>query len=195
MRHPLTNIAATIILTLGVSALISGCEPPALEEDPPPPDDEVVDDEPAQIGPAGPEELDHGGITEIPDDPELIAEGEELFTSYGCSACHAVEVDEPSPTGPSLVGVADRREPEWIARMILHPDEMLEIDPIAQDLFAEYAVPMPDQGVDVDEARALVAYLGSLPSEGEPATDEAAQTEKTDSDEALEAETAPDSEP
>lgn len=167
MNHRVRSV--TWIAAAGLAAgLIVGCEPPEPEEEPePPPEQQVDEEEPVEVGPEGPEQLDHAGITAVPDDPELIAEGEELFRDYGCQACHAVEPDVPSPTGPSLVGVTDRREPEWIARMILHPDEMIDMDPIAQQLLAEYATPMPDQGVEPDEAEAMVAYLGSLPGEGE----------------------------
>ena len=159
----IASVAATGLIT----ALAVGCEPPDPEEEPDPaePQPQQVDDEPVDVGPEGPPELEHAGVTTYPDDPDLIAEGEELFTDYGCQACHAVEAGEPSPTGPNLAGVADRREPEWVARIILHPEEMLELDPTTQELLAEYAVEMPDQGVQPEEVEALVAYVASLPGD------------------------------
>ncbi len=149
-----------------VVLVLAGCEAPTEDEAPPadeeaPPAEEVPAAE-VEVGPEGPAQIDDGGITEIPDDPELIEEGEALFRANGCSACHAVEVDQIVVTGPSLVGVTERRQPEWIARMILAPGEMLDLDPTAQEMLAEYMVIMPDQNLSVEEVRAIMAYLGTL---------------------------------
>lgn len=120
----------------------------------------------------GTEEIDHGGITSIPDDPDLIEKGEKLFGKKGCKACHKIE---EKLTGPALAGVAERREPEWIARMILHPEKMLEVDPTARELLGEFNTPMPNQNVTPEEAKALMAYLGSSES-AEAGKSEAAES-------------------
>ena len=114
---------------------------------------------PDQVGPKGPPSIDNAGITEIPDDPALVPEGEALFAAKGCTACHQADT---KVVGPPLGGVTERREPEWIARMILHPDQMLQKDPTAKELLAEHMTPMPNQGVTPEEARALMAYLDTL---------------------------------
>lgn len=121
----------------------------------------------------GTEEIDHGGITSIPDDPDLIEKGEKLFGKKGCKACHKIE---EKLTGPALAGVTERREPEWIARMILHPEKMLEVDPTARELLGEFNTPMPNQNVSPEEAKALMAYLGSPESAESAESAEAAES-------------------
>ncbi len=111
-----------------------------------------------EVGPEGPSSIDHGGITSIPDDEQLAEKGETLFNEKGCAACHKMDKDV---TGPALGGVTERREPEWIARMIMHPDKMVQKDPQAKELLAEFSTPMANQGVKPDEAKALIAYFAT----------------------------------
>ncbi|MFB6375078.1 MAG: c-type cytochrome [Bradymonadaceae bacterium] len=106
----------------------------------------------------GTQAIDHGGITSVPDDPKLVKKGEKLFAEKGCKGCHRMD---KKLTGPALGGVTERREPKWIARMIMHPDKMLEVDSTARKLLAEHATKMPNQNVSPEQARALIAYLGS----------------------------------
>jgi mono/diheme cytochrome c family protein len=73
-----------------------------------------------------------------------------------CSACH--KFDERY-VGPALGGVTKRRAPEWIMNMILNPQEMIMEDPIAQELLAEYFVPMTFQNVTEEEARTILEYF------------------------------------
>ncbi|MFP4596788.1 MAG: c-type cytochrome [Persicimonas sp.] len=110
----------------------------------------------ADDGPAT--DIDNGGITEVPSDPELVSEGKELFAAKTCTACHQMD---KKMVGPPLRGVTERREAAWLAQMIMHPDEMLEEDPEAKKLLEEYGSPMTDVGVTAEEAKALIAYLGS----------------------------------
>lgn len=112
-----------------------------------------------KVGPKGPSSIDHGGITSIPDDKKLAEKGKKMFDKKGCSGCHKMKKDL---TGPALGGVTERREPEWIARMIMHPDKMIKKDPTARDLLSEYATPMANQGVKPEEAKALIAYLATV---------------------------------
>lgn len=88
-------------------------------------------------------------------DEDLAAQGEELFKSK-CSACHKVE---KRFVGPAMQGVLERRSPEWVMNMILNPEEMVEEDPIAMELFAEYLSPMANQSLTEDEARAILEYF------------------------------------
>lgn len=111
-----------------------------------------------EVPPTGPKSIDHGGITEVPDDPELIKKGEKAFQKNGCTACHKMKKSE---VGPALGGVTERREPEWIAKMILNPREMLNKDPTAQKLLQEHGSRMANQNVSVEEARAIIAWLGT----------------------------------
>jgi cytochrome c551/c552 len=95
---------------------------------------------------------------EAPMDPEQAERGEELFKDKGCSACHAFGV---KMSGPDLAGVASRRTAAWIENQILHPDVMTKEDPIARQLMAEHALQMPNQGLNTDEARAIIEFLKS----------------------------------
>jgi cytochrome c2 len=108
---------------------------------------------------SGAEAIDHGGITSVPDDPKLAKKGEKLFDKKGCGACHAAGKRK---VGPPLEGVTDRREPEWIAKMIQHPEEMLKKDPTARKLLKKYGTRMANQDVSPDQAKALIAYLATL---------------------------------
>ena len=82
--------------------------------------------------------------------------GEKLFTSKGCSACHAFG---RRLTCPDLRGVSMRRTAVWMENQILHPDVMVKQDPISHGLFAQYALQMPNQGLTPDEARAVIEYF------------------------------------
>ncbi len=88
-------------------------------------------------------------------DATLAAQGKANFTTK-CGACH--KLDERY-VGPSLKGITKRRSGEWIMNMILNPQEMIQKDPLAQELFAEFLVPMTFQNVTEPEARAILEYF------------------------------------
>lgn len=94
-------------------------------------------------------------------DPELAAQGEILFTQRACASCHTI--GRGRLVGPDLLGVTDRREPEWTMSMIVNPDWMLQTDSIARRLFSEYFTPMVNQNLSHDEATALYHFLLSNP--------------------------------
>lgn len=82
--------------------------------------------------------------------------GEALFSSKGCSACHAFG---KRVTCPDLAGVTTRRTAAWIESQILHPDLMVKQDPTARALFAQFALQMPKQGLTPDEAKSVIEYF------------------------------------
>jgi len=88
----------------------------------------------------------------------LAKQGAEVYTKM-CSACH-------KPTkrfvGPAPAGILERRTPEWIMNMILNPDEMVQKDPIAKALLAEYLSPMANQNLTEEQARAVLEYFRTL---------------------------------
>jgi len=90
-------------------------------------------------------------------DPALAERGAELFQAKGCVACHTIGGGRL--VGPDLAGVTERREPGWIAAQILEPDSMIRNDPTTRELFAEYMTPMSDQGLTVEETRAVLEFL------------------------------------
>ena len=87
--------------------------------------------------------------------PDLAKKGQALFQAK-CSACH--KLDERF-VGPSLRGVTQRRQPEWIMNMILNPNEMTQKDPVAKELLGEYLTQMANQGLTQDEARQVLEYF------------------------------------
>lgn len=91
---------------------------------------------------------------------EMAQAGERWYRVRGCLACHTL--DGTSVVGPSLDGVTLRREYDWFRGMVMRPDSMLRVDPIAQALMDQYRVPMPNQGVDELRTRAMWEYLREL---------------------------------
>lgn len=93
---------------------------------------------------------------ESPVNKELAEQGEKLFSTKGCTACHAFG---KRVTGPDLAGVSMRRTSQWMENQILHPEKMVKEDPISHALFATYALQMPNQGVKPEEAKAIIEYF------------------------------------
>lgn len=96
---------------------------------------------------------------DTPFDAAAAAAGEKLFSTKGCTACHAWG---KRLTGPDLKGVTQRRTAEWMENQILHPDVMTKTDPIAHELFATYALQMPKQGLTPEEAKQVIEHLKKL---------------------------------
>ncbi len=95
-------------------------------------------------------------------DFEMARAGEAWYRMRGCLACHTV--DGRNVVGPSLRGVAERRDYAWFRGMVMRPDSMLRVDPVARELLEIYRVPMPDQGVDELRTRAIWEYLRGIGS-------------------------------
>ena len=93
---------------------------------------------------------------ESPVDKALAEQGDKLFQTKGCSACHAFG---KKVTGPDLAGVSQRRTAVWIENQILHPEVMTKEDPIARELFAKHSLQMPNQKLTADEAHAVIEYF------------------------------------
>ena len=93
---------------------------------------------------------------ESPADHEKAEAGKKLFSTKGCSACHAFG---KRLTCPDLAGVSQRRTALWMENQILHPDVMTKEDPISHDLLSKYALQMPNQGLTPDEARAVIEFF------------------------------------
>ena len=90
----------------------------------------------------------------------LAEKGKDLYTKKGCTACH-------NPTmkivGPAPKGIFERRNPAWVMNMIMDPEKMVKEDADAKALLEEYNnLPMTNQGVSEEEARAMVEYFRTL---------------------------------
>jgi len=112
---------------------------------------EVVDVDPMQDKGIGPiKSITLGEIDEA-----MVAEGKEIF-KLKCSACHKVS---KRVVGPAMLGITERRTPEWIMNMILNPEVMVVENKIAKDLLAEYLAPMANQNLTEKEARLILEYF------------------------------------
>ena len=92
-------------------------------------------------------------------DPEWAEQGRQLFEQK-CHACHRAD---RKFIGPSLAGVLQRRNPVWVMNMILNPDQMVQKDPLAQELFMEFnGSPMTNLNLTNDQARTILEYFRTL---------------------------------
>ncbi len=89
---------------------------------------------------------------------EWVAEGKATY-EMKCLACHRLTEDKL--VGPGWLGVTKRREPVWIMNMILNVDMMLEKDEEAQKLLELCLVRMPNQNINLEEARRVVEFMRS----------------------------------
>jgi mono/diheme cytochrome c family protein len=88
----------------------------------------------------------------------LVNQGQDIFQK-NCTACHMPYKEK---IGPALVGVTERRTPEWIMNMILNPVEMVKTDPICLGLLAQFNTVMADQNLTQEEARSVLEYFRTL---------------------------------
>ncbi len=94
--------------------------------------------------------------------------GEEIF-SKKCSGCHTIGGGDLA--GPDLAGVTQKRDREWLIRVIVEPDKLAEEnDPIMNELIAEYGYQMPNVGVTREEAELILEFLSqfTVPEETQP---------------------------
>lgn len=92
-------------------------------------------------------------------DQAMAAKGQETYKTM-CTACHKTD---KRFIGPAPKGILERRTPEWVMNMILNPENMLENDPLAQELLKEFnGAPMANQNLTEEEARAVLEYFRTL---------------------------------
>ncbi|MDH5608309.1 MAG: cytochrome c [Cyclobacteriaceae bacterium] len=91
-------------------------------------------------------------------DQAMVDEGFDVF-DLKCTACHSPYKEK---VGPAMVGILDRRRPEWIMNMILNPMEMAKTDPICVGLLAQYNTVMADQRLSEDQVRKILEYFRTL---------------------------------
>ncbi len=106
--------------------------------------------------------LDNKGIGKFKDvkiadkiDDAMVAKGKEIYKTH-CTTCHKIK---KRYIGPALKGATKRRSAEWIMNIITNSKEMLEKDPVAKALIAEYHAPMAEQKLKDEEVRAIYEYL------------------------------------
>jgi cytochrome c551/c552 len=151
------RIVAFVLCITAVAALAAGCG-----------GNKDAGQESASSTPAATPAAGTGGVTlpaglddgpragAAPIDESKVKAGEALFQSKGCSACHGFG---KRISCPDLMGVTQRRTAQWMASQILHPDVMTKQDPTARQLYAQYSLQMPKQGLTEDEAHAVIEFL------------------------------------
>ena len=89
---------------------------------------------------------------------QTAAEGQTIF-NQNCSACHTIGGGRL--IGPDLQNVTQRRDVDWLQRMISAPDKMIASqDPTVMALLADYNnLQMPNLGLDQTQVQAVIAYL------------------------------------
>ena len=119
--------------------------------------------------------VDHVNVSSL--DAARALEGSKLFP-VKCSICHKIE---ERYIGPALTGVTKRRQPEWILNMILDPANMIQQDPTAKALLAQYIAPMANQHLTRGEAESILAFFvqhdsGLAGTQASPAETQAPRT-------------------
>ena len=144
------------VVCLALTLLAGGCG--EREEHEREDDDERHEASEAELTPF---ELEHGigpvkeAIVLTAIDPAMARAGREVFETK-CSGCHKMDT---TYVGPSLGEVTTRRSPAFVMNMILNPQEMVERHPIGKKLLAERMSFMANQGLTVEQARAVLEYL------------------------------------
>ena len=96
-------------------------------------------------------------------DDKMADAGKALFEAK-CTSCHKWQKEKY--VGPGLMGVTQRRKPEWIMNQILNPDGMTKSDPTAKELLATYMTQMTNQNVTEKDARSIYEYFRKMDSAG-----------------------------
>lgn len=98
---------------------------------------------------------------------QTASEGQVIFNQK-CTGCHTI--GSGKLIGPDLQGVAQRRDQDWLQRMISDPDKLAAAqDPILTPLVAEFNnFLMPNLGLSPTEVQAVIAYLENPGSAGPP---------------------------
>lgn len=94
----------------------------------------------------------------VPTDPEIISQGEQLFSEYQCNTCHKVGA---KLVGPALAGVYDRREIDWIYKWVKNSQALIASgDPQANALYNEYnQLVMAPYDLEDEQILSILAYV------------------------------------
>ena len=57
------------------------------------------------------------------------------------------------------IGVTRHRDEAWLSRWMKNPEQMLQTDPLAKEMLANYKIPMPNQNLSDEEVREYIAYF------------------------------------
>jgi len=99
---------------------------------------------------------------------DAAAEAETNFTQL-CGACHSIGGGRR--VGPDLLGVNERRTPEWLLAFVTSPQTVIQSgDPTATALLREFNnVVMPDAPLTPVQITEILAYIGRQTGVAPPA--------------------------
>ena len=94
--------------------------------------------------------------------------GKQIYEDT-CLACHSI--GQGPRVGPDLKDVSKRRKHDWLVRWLSDPLNMMQSDPIAKKLLAEWKnVPMADPDLDKGQINQVLAYLAAASATAAPKT-------------------------
>jgi mono/diheme cytochrome c family protein len=110
-------------------------------------------------------------VREIPAPPPatgaLAEQGRYVFGNRGCNTCH--RVGGGALIGPDLLGVAQHRDDRWLSAWLKNPAAVVAQDPKLESWPHEFGdIIMPNQNLNDDEIKALIAYMKEFPQAGTP---------------------------
>jgi len=88
--------------------------------------------------------------------------GKKIF-SEKCASCHKFDI---KLVGPPLGTVVKRRSTDYILSQILHPDKMIANNDTTKALLAKYLTQMPNQHLNMVEAKAVLMHLTDVSNGG-----------------------------
>jgi mono/diheme cytochrome c family protein len=83
-------------------------------------------------------------------------DGEALFKQT-CSACHSI--GKGKLVGPDLKGINQKRSEEWFVSFVKNAADFGTKDADAKAMIAEYGYPMPNQALEDDQIKTILAYI------------------------------------
>lgn len=89
---------------------------------------------------------------------DWVSAGQKIY-ELKCQACH--KLTEEKLVGPGWKGVTKRRTQVWIMNMIMNTDMMLDNDAEARKLLETCMVRMPNQNLQIDDARRVLEFQRS----------------------------------
>lgn len=104
------------------------------------------------VGPA----TDMDDLGTGPIKPEFVDKGKAIY-EVKCSSCHSL--GDNRIVGPGWKDVTKRRTGQWIVNMVTNTEEMLDNDPEAQKQIEECMVRMPNQNLDINDAKVILEFM------------------------------------
>ena len=141
------------LLAVGVIFSFTSCSEGVQKDQPTVKIEDLTKDKPEVHG----TEIKESDITlSTPLDAKMVEAGKASY-ELKCQSCH--KLTEEKLVGPGWKDVTKRRQPVWILNMVTNVDMMLEKDSEAQKLLELCLVRMPNQNINLEEARNVLEFM------------------------------------